>query len=376
MLKSNKKRIGILFGGRSSEHEVSVASANSILNVIDTAKYEIELIGITKKGEWVVADDARKLLNGEQVNPSSRLFIPADPVENKFAVLDNKNDAIDGFIGRLDAVFPILHGPYGEDGTIQGLLEIAGIPYVGAGVAASAVGMDKILMKHIFIAHGLPTVDSIHFLRKEWHSGKERLKQLITGKIKFACFVKPANAGSSIGITKVHSLDELDSAVELAAEFDRKILVERGIEGREIECSVLGNDHPEASVPGEIIPSNEFYDYDAKYINDSSELIIPAKLSNETTKRVRELSVMAFKALDCAGMARVDFLIEESTGKVYLNELNTIPGFTSISMYPKMWEASGLTYTDLVKKLIDLAFERFEDTMLRKTSYLPSDTQK
>lgn len=376
MLKINKKRIGILFGGRSSEHEVSVASANSILNVIDTAKYEIELIGITKKGEWVVADDARKLLNGEQVNPSSRLFIPADPVENKFAVLDNKNDAIDGFIDRLDAVFPVLHGPYGEDGTIQGLFEIVGIPYVGAGVAASAVGMDKILMKHIFIAHGLPTADSIHFLRKDWHSGKEQLKQLITGKIKFPCFVKPANAGSSVGITKVHSLDELDSAVELAAEFDRKILVERCIEGREIECSVLGNDHPEASVPGEIIPSNEFYDYDAKYINESSELIIPAKLSNETTKRVRELSVMAFKALDCAGMARVDFLIEESTGKVYLSEINTIPGFTSISMYPKMWEASGLTYTDLVKKLIDLAFERFEDTMLRKTSYFPSDTQK
>ena len=369
MPNTTKKRIGILFGGRSTEHEVSVTSANSILNVVDTAKYEIELIGITKRGEWIVADDARKLLKGEKVNPSSRLFISTDPVENKFVLLDKKNDALLGFIKRLDAVFPILHGPFGEDGAIQGLFEMIGIPYVGAGVMSSAVAMDKIQMKHLLIAHGLPVTDSIHFLRKNWHKDKANIKDLVGAKIKYPCFVKPANAGSSIGITKAHDLKEFVSAVELASEFDRKILVEKAIDAREIECSVLGNDEPEASVPGEIIPSREFYDYEAKYIDDASEIIIPAQLPGEITAKIRELSVLAYKALDCDGMARVDFLLDRVADKIYINEINTIPGFTSISMYPKMWEASGVSYSELINRLIDLAFERFEDKKKCKTSY-------
>lgn len=369
MPKITKKRIGILFGGRSSEHEVSVTSANAILNAIDAAKYEIELIGITKKGEWVVADDARKLLNGEQVNPSSRLFIPADPVENKIAVMDKKNDAIERYIEKLDAVFPVLHGPFGEDGTIQGLFEMTGIPYVGAGVMSSAVAMDKVIMKNVLKARKLPVTKSMHFLRSEWEKDNLDVYSTAGAVVGYPCFIKPANGGSSVGISRANNLKEFIPAVELALEFDRKILVEKAINAREIECSVLGNDNPEASVLGEIIPSREFYDYNAKYIDNTSELIIPAKLSKDTSDWIREMAVIAYKELDCSGMARIDFLLDKVKDKIYINEINTIPGFTSISMYPKMWEASGVSFTQLIDKLIGLALERFEDKLRNKTTF-------
>jgi len=372
MAKTGKKRLGIIFGGRSTEHEVSIVSAKSILGVIDTSVYEVELIGITRQGEWVTGTGAKNLLEGKQVTPNEHIYIPTAPMDGRLASIKcQKDTSAAKLLGKLDVVFPVLHGPYGEDGTIQGLLEMAGIPYVGAGVAASAVGMDKILMKDIFNANDFPTVESVYFTRKSWQADRKTVIEVVQLRPGYPCFVKPCNTGSSVGITKVHAQDELEDAVEYATEFDRKILVEKGIDAREIECSVLGNDNPEASVLGEIIPSREFYDYNAKYIDESSKLIIPAKLPKKTVKEIQELAVHAFKALDCAGMARVDFFLERGTDYIYINEVNTIPGFTSISMYPKLWEASGIPYPKLVKKLIDLAFERFEDKARCKTTYTP-----
>lgn len=372
MVKRGKKRLGIIFGGRSTEHEVSIVSAKSILSVIDTSLYDVELIGITRQGEWVIGHSAKNLLEGKKVTPHEHLYIPTMPRDGRLVLLDLQKDTpISKIFEKLDVVFPVLHGPYGEDGTIQGLLEMAGIPYVGAGVAASAVGMDKILMKDIFDANNFPVVESVYFTRKSWQADRKNIIEVVQIRPGYPCFVKPANTGSSVGITKVHTRNELNDAVEYAAEFDRKILIEKAIDVREIECSVLGNDDPKASVPGEIIPSREFYDYNAKYIDGSSKLIIPAKLPKKTAKEIQELAVDAFKALDCAGMARVDFFLERGTKDIYINEVNTIPGFTSISMYPKLWEASGIPYPELVKKLIDLAFERFEDKANCKTTYSP-----
>ncbi|HEV2492620.1 MAG TPA: D-alanine--D-alanine ligase family protein [Terriglobia bacterium] len=362
---SGKIRLGILFGGRSGEHEVSLTSAASVLKALDPEKYEVVPIGITREGRWLVGSSADKLLPGvlengrpvtASVDPTGPRLIPLSP--NQLAAHGTGSDSPGP---EIDVIFPLVHGTFGEDGTVQGLLELAGIPYVGAGVLASAVGMDKDVMKKLFRDARLPIVKWVTVLRGDWEQHSARVRTLVEKKIGYPLFVKPANLGSSVGISKVHSAKELAPALKLAAEYDRKIIVERAVDAREIECSVLGNNYPEASVPGEVVPVNEFYDYEAKYLKEGSELIIPAKLRPRQTKRVQQLAIRAFQAVDGAGMARVDFLLDRRTAALFVNEVNTIPGFTPISMYPKLWEASGLPYPKLVDRLIALALERHQE---------------
>lgn len=373
-----KIRVAVIFGGKSGEHEVSLASARSIMAAMDKDKYEIVPVGITKSGRWLTSGDPMALLSA-----GVDALLEAEPDETEQALPSAgsggnpdvlpRRDLVPGLrrarFPAVDVVFPVLHGPYGEDGTIQGLLEIADLPYVGAGVLGSALGMDKAAMKSVFKAHNLPIVDYMLILRKAWAAQPERVLQEIEARFAYPLFLKPANLGSSVGVSKAHHREELIRGLNLAARFDRKLLVEAAVNAREIECSVLGNDDPIASIPGEVVPSNEFYDYKAKYIDNASELYIPADLPAETVKLVQELAVRAFVALDCAGMARVDFFLCRDTGKLYLNELNTIPGFTSISMYPKMWEASGIPYPELIDRLIELALERYHDKRASETSY-------
>jgi D-alanine-D-alanine ligase len=368
-----KIRLGILFGGRSGEHEVSLTSAASVIEALDREKYEIVPIGITREGHWRVGASAEKLLESPRALPAilengNPVTASVDPTRPALISLNSRAPAQDP-APAVDVVFPLLHGTFGEDGTVQGLLELAGIPFVGAGVLGSAVGMDKDVMKRLFRDAGLPVVPWVLVMRDEWESDPTPVRKLIEKPLRYPLFVKPANLGSSVGISKVHKRGELAAAMDLAARYDRKIIVENGLDAREIECSVLGNDQPEASVPGEVIPVNEFYDYEAKYVKAGSELIIPAKLAAAQTKRVRQFAVRAFQAIDCAGMARVDFLVTRKTGKVYVNEINTIPGFTPISMYPKMWEASGLPYPKLLDRLIQLAVERQRDKNRTKYSF-------
>jgi D-alanine-D-alanine ligase len=383
-----KLRVGILFGGRSGEHEVSLLSAASVFNAIDKDKYEVVPIGITKEGRWVTAADAERLLLGKfedqkhlragdpEATPGAAVLargesvvVPPEPHRHVLAPFET--DASSHGLTRraadraidVDVIFPVLHGTFGEDGTIQGLLELADMPYVGAGVLGSAAGMDKDIMKALFRAAGLPIVKHVTLLRSEWESNSKRIQDLVESKLKYPVFVKPANLGSSVGISKAHDRKELGPAIEEAAKFDRKIVIEQGVGGRkqkarEIECSVLGNDQPAASLPGEIVPSTEFYDYNAKYLDEGSQLIIPAKLSKAETKEVQRLAIGAFRAVDCSGLARVDFLMEPKSRKIYLNEINTMPGFTAISMYPKLWAASGVSYSDLIGRLIQLGLER------------------
>jgi len=393
----HKPRVGVLFGGRSGEHEVSLLSAASVLNAIDKDKYEVVPIGITKDGRWLTAENAENLLTGKLVIEPRHLragdpdltqsaavlargeavVMPPEPVHRHGGLVPFQTE--DGPMRRssdrainVDVIFPVLHGPFGEDGTIQGLLELADIPYVGAGVLGSAAGMDKDIMKSLFIAAGMPVVKHVTILRSEWKKDPKRVAKL-AGKLKYPVFVKPANLGSSVGISKAHGPKELGPAIEEAARFDRKIVIEQSVGGtqnkaREIECSVLGNDEPAASIPGEIVPVKEFYDYDAKYLDEGSQLIIPARLTKVQTKKVQALAVRAFKAVDCAGLARVDFLMDPKTEKIYLNEINTMPGFTAISMYPKLWAASGLEYSDLIDRLIQLGIERHADKKNNQTS--------
>ena len=386
-----KLRIGILFGGRSGEHEVSLLSAASILKAIDKKKYDVVPIGITREGRWVTAGDAHALLNGKQPPENPRLagdpeatptaavlrrgeaiIVPPVPAESlqplelhAAAELAPTRPAL-----ALDVVFPVLHGTFGEDGTIQGLFELADIAYVGSGVLGSAAGMDKAAMKKLFSAANLPQTPYLAMLRSEWRGDPRKATKKIEAALKYPVFVKPANLGSSVGISKVHDRSELATAMDLAASFDRKLVIEQGVGGpgakpRELEVAVLGNDTPEASVVGEIVPGAEFYDYEAKYLSDSSVPIIPAKLTAAESKQIRQMAIEAFKACDCAGLSRVDFLMEPSRkGKkprIYLNEINTLPGFTSISMYPKLWEASGLPYKQLIDRLIQLAVERHQE---------------
>src|SRR5262244_3664791 len=385
-----KLRVGILFGGRSGEHEVSLLSAASVLNAIDKEKYDVVPIGITKDGRWLTAEHAENLLTGKLVleprqlragdpeltQPAAVLargeavVVPPEPIHRQTGLMPFQTDA--GLMRRasdrainVDVIFPVLHGTFGEDGTIQGLFELADIPYVGAGVLGSAAGMDKDIMKSLFIAAGLPIVKHATILRSDWKKDHKRVEKLV-GRLKYPVFVKPANLGSSVGISKAHNKKELGPAIEGAAKFDRKIVIEQGVGGnkdkaREIECSVLGNDDPAASVPGEIVPIKESYDYDAKYLDEGSQLIIPAKLTKAETKKVQELAIKAFKAVDCSGLARVDFLMDPKSRKIYLNEINTMPGFTAISMYPKLWAASGLEYSELIDRLVQLGLERFEE---------------
>jgi D-alanine-D-alanine ligase len=359
-------RVGVLFGGRSGEHEVSLISADSVIKALDPAKYEVVPIGISREGRWCLGREALKLL--PQVLDQGTPVIPSvDPHGPKLVPLKPAGNLLAP--PQIDVIFPVLHGTFGEDGTIQGLLELAGIPYVGAGVLGSAVGMDKDVMKRLFRDAGLPVVEWVVVLRNEWKQSPARFRKLIETKLGYPLFVKPANLGSSVGISKVHNRRELGPAIDLAARYDRKVIVEIGLDAREIECSVLGNDQPKASVPGEIVPVNEFYDYEAKYVKEGSELLIPAKLSPSETRCVRDLAIRAFRAVDCAGMARVDFLLDRPSGKLFVNELNTIPGFTPISMYPKLWEASGVPYPALLDRLIELALERHREKGLTRYDY-------
>jgi len=368
---TGKLRVGLIFGGRSGEHEVSFCSATSIIKAINKDKYTVVPIGITKEGRWISPQDSELALQSGKIEGKSTVILLNDPSGNALIRADN-NQRLDksSTLERVDIIFPILHGPYGEDGTIQGLLELANIPYVGSGVAASAISMDKDFMKTIFQQRGLPILKWMTIKRKEWQKEKEKILSLIQNSFEYPLFVKPANMGSSVGITKVHKKEELEKAIDLASSYDRKILIEEGLEEvREIECGVLGNDEPRASVVGEVRPAGEFYDYDSKYIDGGTQLIIPAELPDDVSKKVQEIALRAFKAVDAVGMARVDFFVSKKENKIYLSEINTIPGFTSVSMYPRLWVASGMPYSELIDRLIQMALERHQDKNQNKISY-------
>ena len=383
-----KLRVGVVFGGRSGEHEVSLLSAASILRAIDRDKFDVTPIGITKEGRWLAAGDAQGLLEGDS-RAAGRPLRAGDPRATPWAKLlhegiptlmapePGRSTALSQSPGGqpqpLDVVFPVLHGTFGEDGTIQGLFELAGIAYVGSGVLGSAAGMDKDVMKRLFAHARLPIVRHVTLLRAEWEKSPRKSIALIEQKLKYPLFVKPANLGSSVGISKAHNRKELGPALTLAAKYDRKLIVEQsagGMKGRarEFEVAVLGNDDPKASVVGEIVPGREFYDYEAKYLSEGSVPVIPARLSRAESRRIREMAIEAFKACDLSGLARVDFLMApEGKRRIYVNEVNTMPGFTQISMYPKLWEASGLSYKNLITTLIELALER--QTEKNRTTY-------
>jgi D-alanine-D-alanine ligase len=387
-----KLRVGVLFGGRSGEHEVSLLSAASVLKAIAKKRYEVVPIGITKEGRWVTAAHAERLLTGQTsgvhrprplragdpettsaaavLAKGEGVVVPPIPGDNHSALVPFETASGDLHAAHspidVDIIFPVLHGTFGEDGTIQGLLELADIPYVGAGVLGSAAGMDKDVMKRLFRDASIPIVQHVTVLRSAWRAEAKQVRQQVERLLRYPVFVKPANLGSSVGISKVHGASELAAAMDEAARYDRKLIVEQGVGGkrgkaREIECSVLGNDHPIASVPGEVVPIKEFYDYNAKYLDKGSELIIPAELPVKKQAEVRRLAIAAFQAVDCAGLARVDFLMDPRSGRTYVNEINTIPGFTSISMYPKLWAATGIPYSELIDRLIQLGLERHAD---------------
>ena len=384
---AKKFRVGILFGGRSGEHEVSLLSAASVLTAIDRKKFDVVPIGITKDGHWLAAGEAQGLLVGDQ-SAGSRRLRAGDPeatpgaklLQEGIPTLLAPEPVVTGGVlaagsvrppaANLDVVFPVLHGTFGEDGTIQGLFELAGIAYVGSGVLGSAAGMDKDVMKRLFQQARLPIVKHVTLLRTDWEKHPRKAIQQVEAALKYPLFVKPANLGSSVGISKAHERSELGPALTLAARYDRKLVVEQGVGGssrrgaaaasaRELEVAVLGNDNPKASVVGEIIPGKEFYDYEAKYLSEGSIPVIPARLSRAESKQIREMAVAAFRACDLSGLARVDFLMEPAgKRRIFLNEVNTLPGFTAISMYPKLWEATGVSYTELITQLIELALER------------------
>ncbi|MBS1804852.1 MAG: D-alanine--D-alanine ligase [Acidobacteria bacterium] len=381
---AKKLRVGILFGGRSGEHEVSLLSAASILKAIDRNKFDVVPIGITKEGRWLGAADAHGLLEGNQA-ATGRNLRAGDPDLAPGAKLLHEGmptlmapqpaSASGGELKRrlsdkaaaIDVVFPVLHGTFGEDGTIQGLFELAGIAYVGSGVLGSSAGMDKDVMKRLFAQAGLPITKHVTVLRSQWEGSPRKAIAQIEAALKYPLFVKPANLGSSVGISKAHDRKELAPALNEAAKYDRKLVVEQGVSGkkspaRELEVAVLGNDDPKASVVGEIIPGKEFYDYEAKYLSEGSVPVIPAKLTSAEAKKIREMAIAAFRACDLAGLARVDFLMEpDGKRRIYINEVNTLPGFTQISMYPKLWEATGISYRDLISRLIELAQERHKE---------------
>ncbi len=373
--------MGVIYGGRSGEHEVSIASAAAVVQNLNKDRYEPTPIRIEKDGRWVIADrlpassSAAEVIEQSRADAARRLgrggreaHLVAHPGEEQIMTIERgTHPSITGL--SLDVVFPVLHGPYGEDGTVQGLLELANIPYVGAPVLASALGMDKAVAKQVFAARGLPLADYLVVLRREWMAAPAPVIARVTEQLGYPVFVKPANLGSSVGISKAKSEATLPAAIDVAAEFDRKIVIEAAVpNAREIEIAVLGNDEPETSVPGEVVPSREFYDYEAKYLDDNSQIIIPAQLSPSVTAEVRRLAIEVFRSVDCAGMARVDFLMDGGTGHLYVNEINTIPGFTTISMYAKMWAASGVPYPELLDRLIALARERHAEKQHIRTT--------
>ncbi len=364
-------RLGVVFGGRSGEHAVSLSSARSVLNTLDPRKYLVTQIGITLSGDWLVGSDVLNALSEgmiDQLTPAVMLPVPARP--EVYSLTGKSGEDLLQIFAELDVIFPVLHGSFGEDGTMQGLFELNNLAYVGAGVLGSAVGMDKGLFKDVMIANQIPVAPSILFHRFELADMESVLKRVADFN-HYPLFVKPANMGSSVGVHKCHDIEDAAIGIQDAARYDRRILVEKGINAREIELSVLGNQNPQVSIAGEIRPAAEFYSYEAKYHDDSSELIIPAELGDDQLKLLQEYALRAYQAIDCAGMARVDFLMEKETGEIFLNELNTIPGFTPISMYPKLWEASGLSYEALIDQLIRLALERKyeKDQLIRKYEY-------
>ncbi|GHO88003.1 D-alanine--D-alanine ligase [Dictyobacter formicarum] len=374
-MTKKKIRVGIIFGGRSGEHEVSLASAQAVMNNLDPEKYEVVPIGITKSGQWLLGTEPAKLIAaGQSVDRQAEgaeqtftsVTFTGDPTVGQLIPLEGQQKL--GDEGKLDVILPVLHGTYGEDGTLQGLLEMANVPYVGCGVLGAAVGMDKEKMKMIFESAHLPNVKYLVFRRNQWERSPEAILDQIEAQLGYPNFVKPVNLGSSVGINKVHNREELEHAMRVAAEYDRKIIIEQNINCREFECAVLGNDEPLASVIGEVIASNEFYDYNAKYIDNKSQVIIPADIPQQTAEEMRHYAVEAFLALDLSGLSRIDFFIDKDSGKVYINEVNTLPGFTEISMYPKLWEASGIPYAELLDRLIELALERYEDRQRNRTS--------
>jgi D-alanine-D-alanine ligase len=385
-----KLRVGVIYGGRSGEHEISVASAASVIKSLDRTRYEPLPIRIEKDGRWTIADKAPTATSAAEVIEQAKgsgprtlragreTVVVPHPSEDTLLTIERRpaprgSEELDRAVVTglgLDVVFPVLHGPHGEDGTIQGLLELANVPYVGPGVLASSVGMDKAAMRLMFAAHGLPIAPWKAFLRRDWDQHRDAVLESSLS-LGLPLFVKPANLGSSVGISKVKSSGDLPRAIEQALEYDRKVVIEWGVpEAREIECAVLGNDEPQASIPGEVIPGREFYDYAAKYLDEGSRTVIPAELTAEQVAEVQRLAVAAFRAVDAAGMSRVDFLLSRATGAIYLNEINTIPGFTTISMFAKMWEASGLTYAVLIDRLIQLALERHAEKQRLRTSVM------
>lgn len=356
LMTDNKLHVAVLFGGRSGEHEVSLMSARNVLSALDPEKYEVTQIGITHDGTWLTGEDAIGKFEQGDVRPLEHVIVAPDPTLSGVYVVRNSSHVK---IADIDVYFPVLHGTFGEDGTIQGLFELADAAYVGAGVVGSAVGMDKGIFKDVMIANGIPVVDTLVVRRAEIEQDMAAVIARAEALSDYPLFTKPANLGSSVGVTKCNNRSDLQEGLMEAASFDRRVLIQKGIRNpREIEVSVLGNDDPLASVPGEILPSREFYSYESKYIDGTSGLVIPAALPAEVAEQIREYAVRAYKAIDCAGLARVDFFVEKDTHRVYLNELNSIPGFTKISMYPKLWQASGISYTQLVDRLIELALER------------------
>ncbi len=374
-----KLRVGLIFGGRSGEHEVSVRSARSVLDAIDPAKYQVVPLAITKEGKWLSPPEAARLLpaNAQKLLAPSAVShvggdvaILGDPSHQGLISLAANGRSVPA--ERLDVVFPLLHGPYGEDGTIQGLLEMADIPFVGCGVLASACGMDKVAMKSLFLAASLPICKYLWFLRSHWTKDQAGLLRRVSREIGFPCFAKPANLGSSVGVSRATNRASLIRAINLAAQYDRKIIIEEGLDAREIECAVVGNDEPKASLPGEYVVYDEaarFLDYTEKYTNTGHvQFVVPAKVSKALTTRIQRLAIKAFQSIDGAGLARVDFFLRRDTGELLLNELNTMPGLTEVSGYPKLWEASGTTFTRLLDHLIELAFERHRDKSLNRVS--------
>lgn len=386
---AKKIRVGVVCGGKSTEHQVSLVSAGSVINALDKSKYEVIPIGISPAGEWLAGGEAVKLLIDNKINSQSKVFLPADPTVQALVPQDT-TQLVAGNMqsGKLDVIIPILHGTYGEDGTIQGLLEMANIPYVGAGVLGSALCMDKIMQKQVCRQSGIPVPDFLWFRGVDWKSNsgngntavqdqlvnmtQKQMCRAIIDRLGLPVFIKPPNMGSSVGIGKAHDENELVKDIEAALQYDRKVIVEKAVpNAREIEVSVLGNEKPRASVCGEIVPCNEFYDYDAKYVDNASELKIPAPLPNDLADAIRDAAIRGVLAVEAEGMARVDFLLERDSERFYLNEINTIPGFTQISMYPKLWQATGLSYSALLDELISLAIDRHEQRARLNTTFQP-----
>ncbi|HEX4202895.1 MAG TPA: D-alanine--D-alanine ligase [Ktedonobacteraceae bacterium] len=372
-MAEKKIRVGIVFGGRSGEHEVSLASASAIMENLNRDKYEVVPIGITKAGTWLLGTEPAQLLAAgkdvaqqENLEATRAVTLTGDPTVQRLIPLQGREQLRDN--GALDVIFPVVHGTYGEDGKLQGLLEMANVPYVGCGVLGSALGMDKEKMKFVFQSVGLPLCGYLAYKRNQWERAPQPILDEVEQRLGYPCFVKPANLGSSVGINKAHDRAELQHAINVAAEYDRKVIIEQGLNCREIECAVMGNDEPLASVVGEIVASGEFYDYNAKYVDNQSQAIIPAQIPQELSTEIRHLAIKAFEALDLSGLARVDFFLDKASEQVYINEVNTMPGFTQISMYSKLWAASGVPYPELLDRLIEFAIERHEDTQRNRTS--------